>query len=162
MNVFQLGNQQSDIDLFILPLSDLYQTVTLSRCGILFEECVDYSYRLTVDARMAVLEQASLVFRMTMTEHGAELAYELSHLKHLLQHTDLNGFWGSLPGALIWCLVIGARLSQIGSQRKWFMMQTTRVTCAMGMNSSVAVLENLRIIVEGLDKARISGSGASV
>jgi hypothetical protein len=34
-----------------------------------------------------LLKQTSLVIRVTITEYGAELAYKLSHLQHLLQET---------------------------------------------------------------------------
>ncbi|KAJ5594254.1 uncharacterized protein N7459_000462 [Penicillium hispanicum] len=76
----------------------------------------------------------------------------LGHLKDLLQRTNLVGFWENLPGALIWCLVIGARLSSSRPIRQWFLMQTTRITCALAMSSCDAVLQSLRAVLAGLDE----------
>jgi hypothetical protein len=160
MTIFTLGNQQDKVMPFIPYLRDLYQAVTLSRYGVQYREHVDHSYDLIGDARIPALEQARLIFNTAIcTRKCDDLLYGILHLKALLQHTDLSGFWGSLPGALIWCLVIGARLSPAGLLRKWFMMQTTRITCAMAMSSCDAVLENLRIVLEGLDMAKITTSG---
>jgi hypothetical protein len=75
-----------------------------------------------------------------------------------LQETDIDGFWGPLPGALTWCLAIGARLSKPGPVRKWFVMQVTRVTCALAMEQCEAVLWCLEEILAGLDVEEISSS----
>lgn len=143
MHVFTLGNQHDTTGPLIHPLSDLYHAVALSKCRGQCTERVYPSSRPTDDARIPALEKANLILKMAIcTEKGADMFYDILHLKTLLRQTDLNGFWGSLPGALIWCLVIGARLSNTQPLHKWFMMQTTRITCAMAMSSSGAVLEN--------------------
>lgn len=158
MHIFTLGNQHDNAGPLIHPLSDLYHAIALSQCGALCTERVYSSSRPTDDARIPALEQANLIFGSAIcTRYGADLFYGIL-LKTLLRQTDLNGFWGSLPGALIWCLVIGARLSNTRPLHKWFMMQTTRITCAMAMRSPGAVLENLRIVLEGLDMANVRRS----
>lgn len=162
MLVFTLGNEHDNTGPLIQPLSDLYHAIVLSRCGAECTERVYSSSRPTDDARIPALEQANLIFKSAIwTRNDADLFHGIIHLKTLLWQTDLNGFWGSLPGALIWCLVIGARLSNTRPLHKWFMMQTTRITCAMAMSYPGAVLENLRIVLEGLDMADINRSGIS-
>ena len=162
MHVFTLGNQHDNTGPWIHPLNDLYHAVALSKCGAQCTERVDSSSRPADDARIPALEQANLIFNMAIcTGNSADMFYAILHLRTLLRQTDLNGFWGSLPGALIWCLVIGARLSNTRPLHKWFMMQTTRITCAMAMSSPGAVLENLHIVLEGLDMANIRRSGIS-
>ncbi|KAJ5198060.1 uncharacterized protein N7498_007177 [Penicillium cinerascens] len=162
MHVFMLGNEHHNTGPLIQPLSDLYHAIVLSRCGAECTERVYSSSHPTDDARIPALEQANLIFKSAIwTRNDADLFHGIIHLKTLLWQTDLSGFWGSLPGALIWCLVIGARLSNTRPLHKWFMMQTTRITCAMAMSYPGAVLENLRIVLEGLDMADINRSGIS-
>lgn len=92
----------------------------------------------------------------SVSEADPYMAYAIAHLKHLLHQTDIDGFWGPLPGALIWCLAIGVRLSQPGSIRKWFMMQIQRTSCAMAQDGCEKVIQCLRTVLVGLDGAQIS------
>ncbi|OOQ81812.1 hypothetical protein PEBR_43273 [Penicillium brasilianum] len=144
-SVFTLGSHVDDsLWSFMQPLTDLYQSVmhfgtrassetaalqlenhgysiTPSRPHIPIEQS-DHSQRSSQDdPRMSALHQARHLLDLSNSGFEADpyLAYAVAHLKHLLRQTDLDGFWGPLPGALIWCLVIGARLSQPGSSRKW-------------------------------------------
>ncbi|KAJ5614486.1 hypothetical protein N7528_008140 [Penicillium herquei] len=107
------------------------------------------------DARIPALLHASqiLTWRGISTQVLSLNLCHALHLKALLLNTDLDGFWDSLPGALIWCLVIGVRCSPPGPLRQWFMMQTTRVTCTMTINCSQAVLKSLRVLLAGMDGA---------
>lgn len=107
-------------------------------------------------ARIAVLLQATEIIRWITRSPSANSQATIPALydmKDLLQKTDLDNFWDLLPGALIWCLIIGVRLSPVGPLRKWFMMQTTRSTCALAMNICEAVLDNVQMILDGLDRA---------
>lgn len=109
------------------------------------------------DNRIPALLQAIMI--MERTHHAtsdteiAGLADAIAYLKDLLQATDLDNCWTPLSGALIWCLSIGARRSFPGAVRKWFVMQTARVSCAIAMNRPDAVVRCLRVVVEGLDGA---------
>lgn len=109
-------------------------------------------------ARMTVLLQATEIIRCITRSPSASsqgTTPALYDMKHILQKTDLDNFWGPVPGALIWCLVIGVRLSPAGPIRKWYMMQTTRSTCALAMNLCEVVLDNMQMILDGLDRAGV-------
>jgi hypothetical protein len=110
------------------------------------------------DPRVPVLDQARHLLNLSncVSETDLGLAHAVVHLKHLLHQTDVDGFWGSLPGAFIWCLVIGARIPQPGSARKWFMMQIQRTCCAMAVDGCEMVLRCLRTVLVGLDGAQLS------
>ncbi|CEJ57222.1 hypothetical protein PMG11_05923 [Penicillium brasilianum] len=180
-SVFTLGSHVDDsLWSFIQPLTDLYQSVmhfgirapsekaalqlenheysiTPSRPHIPIEHS-DHSQRSSQDdPRMSALHQARHLLDLSNSgfEGDPYLIYAVAHLKHVLRQTDLDGFWGPLPGALIWCLVIGARLSQPGSSRKWFMMQIQRTSCAMAQDGCEKVILCLRTVLVGLDGAQI-------
>lgn len=111
------------------------------------------------DPRIPVLLQARMI--MEQSHHAisdaevAGLSDAIAYLKDLLQSTDLDNCWAPLSGALIWTLAIGARRSLPGPVRKWFVMQTARVSCAIAMNRPTAVVRCLRVVLEGMDGADI-------
>jgi hypothetical protein len=111
------------------------------------------------DNRIPVLLQATMIMERshhaTSDAEVAGLSDAISYLKDLLQPTDLDNCWAPLSGALIWCLAIGARRSLPGAIRKWFVMQTARVGCAIAMNRPQAVVRCLRVVLEGLDGADV-------
>jgi hypothetical protein len=111
------------------------------------------------DNRIPVLLQATMI--MERSHHAisdaevAGLSDAIAYLKDLLQPTDLDNCWAPMSGALIWCLAIGARRSLPSAIRKWFVMQTARVSCAIAMNRPQAVVRCLRVVLEGLDGADV-------
>lgn len=171
MAVFTLGLHENDsVEPVSQPLIDLYQSImhfaTCTEGGVAhvqFERSEHDRQSDQDDPRIPVLHQARHLLDLS---HSADprLAQAVTHLKHLLHQTDLDTFWGSLPGALIWCLVIGARLSPPGSARKWFLMQVVRTGCAIAMsqNSSEMVLECLRTVLAGLGGAETNRSRVAV
>lgn len=86
-------------------------------------------------------------------------------LQSLLQRSNvLHLYHGPLPGALIWCLIIGARKSDevssrqsgdpltfVSSTRKWFLMQLLRITCPAALDDSLDVSRNIDMILAGMD-----------
>lgn len=109
------------------------------------------------DARIPALLQTIQILRWHSAGSLDSLdvfSHVLFDLKSLLKNTDLEGFWNFLPGALIWCLTIGVRLSPAGPLRTWFLMQTTRVSCTMAMHHPDAVLRTMQTVLEGLDGAK--------
>lgn len=105
------------------------------------------------DARATAVVHATWMFYI-WTKNGydtSNLMLALMKLKYLLKQTDLENFWGTLPGALIWCVVIGVRLSPPSPVRKWFIMQTTRTSCVMAMTCCEEVIRSLQFVLEGLD-----------
>jgi hypothetical protein len=111
------------------------------------------------DNRIPVLLQATMIMERshhaTSDAEVAGLSDAIAYLKDLLQPTDLDNCWTLLSGSLIWCLAIGARRSLPGAIRKWFVMQTARVSCAIAMNRPQAVVRCLRVVLEGLDGADV-------
>lgn len=109
------------------------------------------------DARIPAVRQTSQILNWCSAGSPVSLdglSRVLFDLKSLLENTNLEAFWNFLPGALIWCLTIGVRLSPAGPLRTWFLMQTTRVSCTMAMHHPDAVLRTLQTVLEGLDGAR--------
>ncbi|KAK9237980.1 hypothetical protein V1525DRAFT_388009 [Lipomyces kononenkoae] len=72
-------------------------------------------------------------------------------LRNLLWNFKVDAYHGPLPGALIWCLAVGARKSCPGSVRKWFLMQLTRISCPSALDDPTGVSRNLDLILAGLD-----------
>lgn len=161
--VFTLGLYEDDSSRPVkASLADLYQSIMdFATCnhgavGHMPIECSEHGRQSNQDdSRTQALNQARHLLDLSHSA-DAHLAQAVTHLKHLLHQTDIDRFWGSLPGALIWCLVIGARLSPPGSARKWFMMQIVRTGCAMAQNNCEMVLRSLRTVLAGLDGAHIS------
>ncbi|KAJ5162131.1 hypothetical protein N7492_007523 [Penicillium capsulatum] len=104
------------------------------------------------DTRIPILQHATHLVRCFISGF-TPLINSVQHLQCMLQQTDLGNFWGSLPGALVWCLAIGTRLSPPGPLRKWFMMQMSRSTCALAMGLFDAVLRSVRVVLDALDRA---------
>lgn len=79
-----------------------------------------------------------------------ESVYEL---RSLLSQSKLDIYQSPLPGALVWCLIVGARRSLAGSvHRKWFMMQLIRIAAPLALHDdSVEVINSLNLILAGLD-----------
>jgi hypothetical protein len=125
---------------------------------MLIEQSVHSQQSNDDDPRIPVLDQARYLLNLSnsVSDIDPSLAQGVTHLKYLLHRTDMDVFWGPLPGAMIWCLVIGARLAQPGSARKWFMMQIQRTCCAMAVETCERVLRCLRTVLVGLDGAQIS------
>lgn len=171
---------------FLNFLGDVYQMVRLSRQWHLypndtstFRQCsthladiydflvtthqsVEVSSLQDTDPRLRAVLNASLLFAWSGfasdKADSVNIPLAIYELQALLRQTDIDGFWGPLPGALIWCLAIGARLSKPGPVRKWFIMQTTRVTCALAMEECDLVLWCLEEILAGLDTEEMSSS----
>jgi hypothetical protein len=74
-----------------------------------------------------------------------------NELRSLLWESNVDAYYGPLPGTLIWCLAVGARKSPPGSVRKWFLMQLTRTTCPSALGDPMDVSNNLDMILAGLD-----------
>lgn len=78
-------------------------------------------------------------------------------LKYLLQLSQVVELYhGPLLGALIWCIVIGARRSDpyrialTESMRKWFVMQLMRITCPAALDEPANVSQNIDMILAGM------------
>ncbi|KAL1965848.1 hypothetical protein VTN77DRAFT_5169 [Rasamsonia byssochlamydoides] len=106
--------------------------------------------------KAAVLLHAALLFSSYSgfasydADYGRIITTEF--FQTLLRQTDIDTYWGPLPGALIWCLVIGARLSRPESpMRKWFLMQVTRITFPLALDECDEVLGSLRMILGGME-----------
>lgn len=110
---------------------------------------------LYIDTRIPVLQHTTQLARWFISGFGTSIN-EIQTLQIMLKSTDLGNFWGSLPGALIWCLAIGTRMSPPGPLRKWFMMQMTRSTCALAMGLFDEVLHSIRMVLDALDRAEES------
>lgn len=105
-----------------------------------------------LDPRIPVLQHATQLVRRSFSGLETDI-YAVQNLQSMLQRTDLRNFWASLPGALIWCLAIGTRLSPPDRLRKWFMMQMTRSTCALAMGLFDEVLRSVKTVLDALDRA---------
>lgn len=118
------------------------------------------------DPKAAVIRQAALLFASlsvppsaehsttttTTTGRGAEQAAR--DFQSILRLTEIYNFWDPIPGALIWCLVVGARISPPGSTRKWLLMQITRVW-PLALDQSDGVLGSLRVVSRALDAVEV-------
>lgn len=190
MAVFTLGiepeslDEWNDINRLIPVLSGLYESVRASTQKAHYATGTGLDCRLAVqnlkpfmetvlldnqlqhgDTRIPALLQATMIMERshhaTSDAEVAGLSDAIAYLKDLLQSTDLDNCWTPLSGALIWCLAIGARRSLPGAVRKWFVMQTARVSCAIAMNQPDAVVRCLRVVLEGLDGADNCRRGVS-
>lgn len=102
------------------------------------------------DPRIKIIIQTALFFFTAGTKATCNAA-TMTYFRSLLQQTDISLSWSSLPGALIWCLVIGARVSQPDSTtRKWLLMQITRAVWPVAVLGG-DTLTSLRIVLRGLD-----------
>lgn len=57
----------------------------------------------------------------------------LRELLELLNHTDLSKYWTDIPGALIWCLAVGANESWGCSEYSWFMARLMPMLMMLAM-----------------------------
>lgn len=111
-----------------------------------------------------LLYAISLFVSPSLAANHAVLEEYITKLQSLLQKSNvLQLYHGPLPGALIWCLVIGARKSDetfsrhsgtptsVSSTRKWFFMQLMRITCPAALDDPLDVSRNIDMILAGLD-----------
>ncbi|KAK9427201.1 hypothetical protein V1505DRAFT_380941 [Lipomyces doorenjongii] len=151
-------------------LSDFHQLVTLSiRYHLLYHDpssqqrtLVHWNFlrdSLVALKSMPVCEETELdrillnaIILSTSDEVDVHSQGEsVNKLRNLLWNFKVDAYHGPLPGALIWCLAVGARKSSPGSVRKWFLMQLTRITCPSALDDPTGVSRNLDIILAGLD-----------
>lgn len=173
-----LFREHDDIQPVIPFLHDLYDVMTTkgSRQGTSHDsQAIPQSTESTLHVELLppssrVWHDGSCLYidpRIPVLQHTIQLAHwffsglraptdALRTLQGLLQSTELDNFWGSLPGALVWCLAIGTRLSPPGPLRKWFMMKLTRSTCALAMGLFDEVLRSVRTVLDALDRAEES------
>ncbi|OKL58235.1 hypothetical protein UA08_06389 [Talaromyces atroroseus] len=71
-----------------------------------------------------------------------------NELRSLLWESNVDAYYGPLPGALIWCLAVGARKSPPGPVCKWFLMQLTRTTCPSALSDFVDPMMFLLVDVD--------------
>lgn len=182
MSIFSLGIDQNNYTIpesstMLAVLGNLYHSVIMFKHSACYAVVDGNYYHSTLwlarnwqpmtalgdrdypphDARIPALLQTLQIlnWRSAGLFDNLDVLYSvLFDLKSLLKNTDLEGFWNFLPGALIWCLTIGVRLSPAGPLRTWFLMQTTRVSCTMAMHHPDAVLRTMQIVLEGLDGAK--------
>lgn len=112
-----------------------------------------------------ILLYAMLLFVSPTFSAGQAVIEEyITKLQTLLQKSSvLCLYHGPLPGALIWCLAIGARKSDetssrhsggpatVSSRRKWFFMQLLRITCPAALDDPLDVSRNIDMILAGMD-----------
>lgn len=112
-----------------------------------------------------LLYAISLFVSPSFAVDQAAIEEYITKLQSLLQKSNvLHLYHGPLPGALIWCLIIGARksdetssrqsgdpLTSVSSTRKWFFMQLIRITCPAALDDPVDVSRNIDMIVAGMD-----------
>ncbi|KUL90759.1 hypothetical protein ZTR_00381 [Talaromyces verruculosus] len=112
-----------------------------------------------------LLYAISLFVSPSFAVDQAAIEEYITKLQSLLQKSNvLHLYHGPLPGALIWCLIIGARksdetssrqpgdpLNPISSTRKWFFMQLIRITCPAALDDPVDVSRNIDMILAGMD-----------
>ena len=103
------------------------------------------------DPRAAVIVEAALVFA-TRRNDSLFLEEESSkYFQHLLRETNISMCWDDLPGALIWCLIIGARCSAPNRLRKWLLVQVTQIVWPLAVDKPDDVLKSFRLVLKGLD-----------
>lgn len=111
-----------------------------------------------------LLYAISLFVSPSFAANQAAIEEYITKLQSLLQKSNvLHLYHGPLPGALIWCLIIGARksdetssrrsgdLTSVSSTRKWFFMQLMRITCPAALDDPVDVSRNIDMILAGME-----------
>lgn len=88
----------------------------------------DYTYE---SIRLAVIillrKGASAMDPTQVTTNATEcLQEDVNRLRAALENTRLFEFWEPLPGALIWCLAIGANVCRNGMLKNWFLVHLSR------------------------------------
>ncbi|EED23937.1 hypothetical protein TSTA_073270 [Talaromyces stipitatus ATCC 10500] len=90
----------------------------------------------------------------------------INKLQPLLQKSNvLELYHGPLPGALIWCLIIGARKSHfpqesgVGGIQKWFFMQLMRIACPAALDNPLDVARNIDLILAGMEGVEYLATG---
>lgn len=151
-------------------LSNFYQMVTFSiRYSVL---SADLTYRehmlsqwytlrdriitLNSDPRFQETKLDSILQKAIHLFVSDELDSQSRHrlvdeLRLLLLEFRIEIYGSSLLGALIWCLVVGARRTSPGNVRKWYMMQLMRISCPLSLDYYTEVSNNLNVILTGLD-----------
>ncbi|PLB50215.1 hypothetical protein P170DRAFT_139099 [Aspergillus steynii IBT 23096] len=133
----------------------------LGQCATIYRDLIATRPLIAndIDVRAIAILHATLLFSWSgFAFNDVGLVYwsdSLNALQTSLRQPDIDQTWAHLPGALIWCLVIGARLAQLGSARKWFMMQLVRVASCIALDWFDEVLQSLQLIVNGLDAAEM-------
>ncbi|KAH8692820.1 hypothetical protein BGW36DRAFT_362368 [Talaromyces proteolyticus] len=111
------------------------------------------------DPRAPVIIEAALLFA-TYTDRKFVLD-EKSYpaFQELLRKTDISKLWCGLPGALVWCLVIGVRCSASNTWlRRWLLVQLTQVAWPLAIDTPDDVLTSFRLVLKGLDARGPSSS----
>ncbi|KAH8698615.1 hypothetical protein BGW36DRAFT_376469 [Talaromyces proteolyticus] len=161
-------------------LSDFYQLVTLSICyhrssddpvrrqrtlihwhflhdNLVMLKSTPYCVEMELDH---ILLNAIFLFASEVHDDYSQQK-SVNELRNILWKFKVDNYHGPLPGALIWCLAVGARNSSPDSFRKWFLMQLTRIACPSALDDPTEVSNNLDLILAGLDTVRNIQNAAS-
>jgi hypothetical protein len=83
------------------------------------------------------------------SEDEPRLPY-LKLLKESLERTNLFQFWHPIPGALMWVLAIGARFTEKGREKSWFLAQLARTYIVYALTQWDEVEISLKAVLYAL------------
>ncbi|KAI4217817.1 MAG: hypothetical protein L6R40_008820 [Gallowayella cf. fulva] len=68
-------------------------------------------------------------------------------LRLALEHTDLDGCWGHVPGALMSLLLVGGAAAVGDRERMWYMAHLMRVSMSVGQSAWADVQESIMKVI---------------
>jgi hypothetical protein len=119
--------------------------------AILFLSTHDYIYE---SCRLAAIilskQRLRVIDPLSIADIQRQSSGDIKALRNALDRTNLFGFWDPLPGALMWCLAIGASATPKGLRKSWFLVQLARTCIAYSLTNWNEIERSLRMILYSL------------
>lgn len=161
----QLSNYHQNQDEDLLRRRQIRTQWHFLRDNLIALNSIPFHVETDLPIDQILLYAISLFVSPSFAANQAVIEDYITKLQSLLQKSNvLDLYHGPLPGALIWCLIIGARKSDeissrqsgdpptsVSSTRKWFFMQLMRITCPAALDDPLDVSRNIDMVLAGMD-----------
>lgn len=97
-----------------------------------------------------ILDSLYLAVSLHLDAQSCEAATSrlVTALKHCLNKTTLQSFWHPLPGALLFCLIVGVAASKGKPERPWFVANLIRLTTGLAFENMEGLTDTLYCLSE--------------
>jgi len=112
-----------------LPEGECSSSGKASQCAI--SEAMFVAMHLALHLDSSVSELLPTSFHFTASSLTNTTASLTTQLKNTLNLSALSSLWYPIPGALLWCLVVGVETSQRTPEHPWFVANLLRAVTAL-------------------------------
>jgi hypothetical protein len=140
------GQPKKPLEILIPELLSLDYEVLLNPGSSLF---ANYDPKSTVDHVLQALITTTIIqFQYLHPSCPFTRLQKIAKLKYHLSKTPIQTYWKPIPGALLWCFLVGVVASRNCTERPWFLANMIRGTCGIAFEN----LDGLRVALDTFNR----------